>query len=234
VRVTLLTLSIFGVPFFAVAFIANMVAAYYGASNALPFFTIVKILAIWILVGFPLTLIGGIIGKRTSIEVTPPIKPKTFERQMPELPIFASLPFKMIVGGFLPFSSIYIELYYLFDAIWAFADYQLWGILIVVFFILIIVTCCISISLTYFQLSNEDYRWWWHSYLNGASTGIYIYLYAMFYFAFKSEMQGFLQVIFYFGYSFIICYFFSIMLGAVSFFASLMFINRIYSAIPSN
>ena len=43
--------------------------------------------------------------------------------------------------------------------------YTLYGIVLIVFLILISVTACISIALTYFRLSAEDYRWWWHSVL---------------------------------------------------------------------
>lgn len=60
-------------------------------------------------------------------------------------------------------SAISVELYYIFATVWGREAYTLYGILLVVFIILISVTACISIALTYFQLSTEDYRWWWRS-----------------------------------------------------------------------
>jgi hypothetical protein len=39
-----------------------------------------------------------------------------------------------------------------------------------VFVILVIVTACITIALTYFQLSMEDYNWWWRSYISGGPS----------------------------------------------------------------
>ena len=60
-------------------------------------------------------------------------------------------------------SAISVELYYIFATVWGREVYTLYGILLVVFFILMSVTACISIALTYFQLSIEDYRWWWRS-----------------------------------------------------------------------
>lgn len=62
-----------------------------------------------------------------------------------------------------PLSAISVELYYIFATVWGREVYTLYGILLVVFFILMSVTACISIALTYFQLSIEDYRWWWRS-----------------------------------------------------------------------
>ena len=60
-------------------------------------------------------------------------------------------------------SAISVELYYIFSTIWGHDHYTLYGILLIVFLILLSVTACISIALTYFQLSSEDYRWWWRS-----------------------------------------------------------------------
>ena len=62
-----------------------------------------------------------------------------------------------------PHSAISVELYYIFATVWGREAYTLYGILLVVFLILISVTACISVALTYFQLSTEDYRWWWRS-----------------------------------------------------------------------
>ena len=37
-------------------------------------------------------------------------------------------------------------------------------------------------------------------------AGIFVYLYCFYYFFFRSEMHGFMQTAFYFGYNFCICY----------------------------
>ena len=60
-------------------------------------------------------------------------------------------------------SAISVELYYIFATLWGREQYTLYGILFVVYAILLSVTACISVALTYFQLSVEDYRWWWRS-----------------------------------------------------------------------
>lgn len=75
------------------------------------------------------------------------------------------------MAGFLPFSAIYIELYYIFASVWGHKVYTIYSILFIVFIILIIVTAFITIALTYFQLAVEDHEWWWRSVLCGGSTG---------------------------------------------------------------
>lgn len=96
---------------------------------------------------------------------------------------------------------------------------------------LILVTGAISVALTYFQLAAEDYHWWWRSFLSGFSTGIFMYMYGIFYFNFRSEMFGTLQASFFFGYFLMVSYAFSLMLGSVSFFVSHKFVRHIYSSI---
>ncbi|XP_035658786.1 transmembrane 9 superfamily member 1-like isoform X2 [Branchiostoma floridae] len=92
-----------------------------------------------------------------------PCRTKNIPREIPPVPWYRSAPAHMLIGGFLPFSAISVELYYIFATMWGREQYTLYGILFIVFVILLSVTGCISVALTYFQLSSEDYRWWWRS-----------------------------------------------------------------------
>lgn len=64
----------------------------------------------------------------------------------------------MFMAGFLPFSAIYIELHYIFAAIWGHKIYTLFGILFIAFCLLVFVTSFITVALLYFQLAKEDHR----------------------------------------------------------------------------
>jgi len=226
-----LAATLYAIPFFCVSFFVNLVAHSYSSTSAIPFPTIIIILAIWLFVGFPLTVLGGIAGKRLAGPFSAPTRTKNFPREIPAIPWYRQAPVQMAMAGFLPFSAIYIELYYVYTSVWGHNSYTLYGILFLVFLILLVVTACITIALTYFQLSMEDHRWWWRSFLSGGSTGIFIYLYSFFYYYYRSKMSGSLQASFYFGYMLILCYYFFIMLGTVGFYASLIFIKKIYSNI---
>lgn len=138
---------------------------------ALPFGTIVIIIVIWTLVTVPLTVFMGVTGKNGSTEFYAPCRTNKYPREVPELPWYrATLP-QMAMAGFLPFSAIYVELYYIFASVWGHKVYVIWSILFIVFLILIVVTAFITVALTYFQLAVEDHRWWWRSFLCGGSTG---------------------------------------------------------------
>jgi len=140
----------------------------------------------------------------------------------------------MFLAGFLPFSAIYIELHYIFNSIWGHKIYTLFGILFLAFIMLFIVTSFITIALIYFQLAREDHRWWWRSFLNGGATGLFILGYSFFYYFQRSEMDGFFQATYFFGYMAVTSYAFFIMLGSLGFCSSLAFVRHICSVIKTD
>lgn len=196
----LLSYFLFLGPFFVTATFLNFVAVAYNSSTALPFGTVVIILLILTLVSFPLCVIGGISGRNFSAPFAAPCRTTKMPREIPQLPWHRLGPVQIVMAGFLPFSAIYIELYYVFASVWGHKLYSLYGILTLVFVILIVVTSFITIALTYFQLAIEDHHWWWRSLFSGGSTGMFIFVYCIYYFNFKAKMNGFMQTSFFFGY----------------------------------
>lgn len=126
-------------------------------------------------------------------------------RPIPEKKWFMEPGVIILLGGILPFASIFIEMYvckrffvllfkrlllfryFIFTSFWAYKIYYVYGFMLLVFLILIIVTVCVTIVCTYFLLNAEDYRWQWTSYLAAASTAAYVYVYAIYYFFFKTK-----------------------------------------------
>eukprot|EP01025_Chloroclados_australasicus_P067971 TRINITY_DN9428_c0_g2_i6.p1 TRINITY_DN9428_c0_g2~~TRINITY_DN9428_c0_g2_i6.p1 ORF type:complete len:612 (-),score=31.13 TRINITY_DN9428_c0_g2_i6:482-2317(-) len=234
VKNVLLTASVFCGPVLITFSVLNTVAILQGSTAALPFGTIVIIILLWALITFPLTVLGGIGAKNRPQEFVTPCRTTQYSRPIPPMPWYRQTPMQMVIAGFLPFSAIYIELYYIFASVWGYKIYIIYSILFIVFVLLIVVTAFITIALTYFQLAVEDHRWWWRSFMCGGSTAMFIYLYCFYFYFFKSQMSGFMQTSFYFGYMMIICYGFFLMLGTVGFQASLVFVRYIYKAIKSD
>ena len=229
-----LTATLFALPFMTVMFFVNTLSIVRDLVYALHFDALLSVIAIWLFIGLPLTLLGGIAGKRraNASPFAAPVRTKSFQREIPSTPrLHNRLPVQMFLGGLLPFGAIYLELHYLFDAVWGHAMYQLWGILAIVFLLLLIVTALTSVSLIFFQLSGENWKWWWNSFFIGGSTGLYVFLFSINWWYRTSAMFGWIQWFIYFAQMLVVSYFFFIMLGTVAFFASLTFIRAIYSSL---
>ena len=222
-------MTLFPMPLFVVFLFVNSVAVGYGSTAALRFVAILQVVAIYSLVGVPLTIVGGMIGRRTAGNFEAPCRTKNAVREVPPAPWYRSPMAQMLVAGFLPFSAIYVELFYVYASLWGHTYYGLYGILSVVFVILLVVTASITIALVYFQLSKEDHRWWWNSFCYGGATALFVFGYSVFYFLFRTKMSGFLQGSFYFGYTFMGCLAIFLMLGTVGFYSALRFVKYIYS-----
>jgi len=227
----LLCAGLFCGPVLVVFSYLNTVAIFYRSTAALPFGTIVIIIVIWALITFPLTVLGGIAAKNSKAEFAAPCRTTKYPRDVPPLPWYRTTVPQMMMAGFLPFSAIYIELYYIFASIWGHKVYTIYSILFIVFIILLIVTAFITVALTYFQLAVEDHRWWWRSFLCGGSTGIFIFGYCFYYYYARSDMSGLMQTSFFFGYNALVCYAFLLMLGSIGWRASNLFVRHIYRAI---
>jgi len=231
----LLTVFIFPVPLVAVFFWVNSVALAHGSTAALPFGAVMIILLLFLLVALPLGVAGALIGRHTASDFKAPCRTTRVPREIPDDAPWYRSPFaQMFMAGFLPFSAIYIELHYIFASVWGHKIYTLFGILFLAFIMLVVVTAFITVSLVYFQLAREDYRWWWRSLLCGGATGAFIYAYSFFYFFHRSNMDGLIQGSFYFGYMAIISYAFFLMLGFVGFSASATFVTHIYSVVKAD
>ncbi|XP_011088888.1 transmembrane 9 superfamily member 5 isoform X2 [Sesamum indicum] len=231
-RSALLAGILFLGPFLLTAFFLNILASYFRVTTALPLGTMLLIFLIFTLVAIPLLILGGVVGHRYKSHLQSFPITKKCPREIPSLSWYRKTPAQMFLVGILPFSAIALELHNLCATMWGYKIYTSPGILFVTFVILAILTSMLSVGLTYLQLAAEDHEWWWRSVLRGGSTAIFMFSYCT-YFYLKSNMSGILQTAFFFGYSACMCYAFFLMLGTVSFQASLLFVGRIYHAVKS-
>uniref|UniRef100_A0A2M4A216 Transmembrane 9 superfamily member n=2 Tax=Anopheles triannulatus TaxID=58253 RepID=A0A2M4A216_9DIPT len=211
------------------AFFINFIAIYYHASRAIPFGTMVAVTCICIFVILPLTLIGTIVGRNLDGQPDFPCRVNAVPRPIPEKKWFMEPAVIILLGGVLPFGSIFIEMYFIFTSFWAYKIYYVYGFMLLVFLILIIVTVCVTIVCTYFLLNAEDYRWQWTSFMSAASTAIYVYMYSFYYFFFKTKMYGLFQTAFYFGYMALFSGALGMICGTVGYFGTNIFVRKIYS-----
>lgn len=224
-------------PGFLIWSFLNTVAIIYGSTAAFPFPTILLMFAMWACVTFPLTVLGGIVGRHRAMKSgqgEPPFPCKTnkLAREIPACRWYQSPVTQIFATGFLPFSAIYIELHYIFNSIWGPRIYSLYGILLLAWVMLLLVAGTVTVLFSYFHLNAEDHRWWWRSFSSGLAVGLFFYAYCI-YFFFQTGMTGFLQCAFFFLYSVLVAHGLALVIGSMSFFSTFWFVTYIYSRIKA-
>ena len=135
-------------------FIMNLVLWYEGSSAAIPFFTLVALLALWFCVSVPLTFVGAFFGFRKR-PLEHPVRTNQIPRQIPEQSVYTQPIPGIIMGGVLPFGCIFIQLFFVLNSIWSSQIYYMYGFLFLVFIILVITCSETTILLCYFHLCAE-------------------------------------------------------------------------------
>lgn len=114
----LLTASLFPFLCFGIGFLLNFVAIYYHSLAAIPFGTMVVVLVIWAFISFPLALFGTVVGRNWSGQPDNPCRVKTIPRPIPDKKWYLKPSVVALLGGLLPFGSIFIEMYFVFTSFW--------------------------------------------------------------------------------------------------------------------
>lgn len=228
IKTMLLSVTLLPGVIFGSVFCLNWIAVIYGTTYAIPFVTMIKIVLFWAFVSFPLAIVGTILGRQYSGRSNFPCRVNKIARSIPE-PLWYAKPSNLILlTGILPFGSIFIEIYFIFTSFWNYKFYYVYGFMLLVFGILAIVSVCVTIVSTYFLLNSENFHWQWISFLASGSTAFYVFLYSIYFYFCKTNMSGFLQTTFYFGYMALFCLTFFIMCGTLGNAGSSLFVKRIY------
>ncbi|KAL6603074.1 hypothetical protein ACP70R_043435 [Stipagrostis hirtigluma subsp. patula] len=231
-KVTSKTALMFPGVVFIIFFVLNALLRGEKSSGAVPSTTMFALVLLWFGISVPLVFIGSYLGfKKPAME--DPVRTNKVPRPIPEQPWYMNPVVSILIGGILPFGAVFIELFFILTSIWLHQLY-IFGFLFLVFVILILTCAEISIVLCYVQLCNEDYQWWWRSYLTSGSSALYLFLYAVFYFFTKLEITKLVSSVLYFSYMLIASYAFFVLTGTMGFYACFWFTRLIYSSVKIN
>jgi len=92
--------------------------------------TMLALIAIACFVIFPLTLVGTIIGKNVNGAPNFPCRVNAVPRPIPEKRWFMEPWVISVLGGILPFGSIFIEMYFILTSFWAYKIYYVYGFIL--------------------------------------------------------------------------------------------------------
>lgn len=227
---TLLTAFLYPGVVFTIFFVLNLLIWGQKSSGAVPFTTMFALLVLWFGISVPLVFLGSYFGfRKAAVEL--PVRTNQIPRQIPKQPWFIRPVFTALVGGVLPFGAVFTELFFIMSSLWQHQFYYLFGFLALVLVILIITCAEISIALTYFQLTSEDYNWWWRSFFASASSALYVFLYSILYFTSRLQIEKVVSTMMYFGYMLIMSSAFFLITGSIGTIAAFCFVKVIYGSI---
>uniref|UniRef100_A0AC34G5R1 Transmembrane 9 superfamily member n=1 Tax=Panagrolaimus sp. ES5 TaxID=591445 RepID=A0AC34G5R1_9BILA len=229
-RVAFKTALLFPSIILVTGFVLNFFLIGKHSSGAIPFSTMIALLAMLFGIDLPLVFLGFHFGFRKQA-YSHPCRTNQIPRQVPDMPWYLKTYPCMFLAGILPFGAVFIELYFIFSAIWENQFYYLFGFLWIVCSILFISCAQIAIVVTYFRLCTENYRWWWNSFTVSGGSAFYVMAYSVFYYYTKLNIIGFIPTLLYFTYSALIAVTFWILTGTIGFYASYFFLTRIYTSI---
>lgn len=231
-RNTLLTAFVLPGLLFLSFIAMNIALSAAGSSGAVPLNRMIIIVFLWFFVSVPLTFGGSYLGF-SKAKWDLPLKVNVTKRAIPaDLPWFAAGPTMLLIGGFLPFGVCFSELIFMLSSLWASKFFYLFGFLAITFVLVVIASAEVAILGCYFQLTVENWAWWWRAFLTPAASGLYIMVYSAYYYTqMVGEGTTLSTTFIFFAYMSVVSAAFALACGFVGVSACFTFIRVIYSAI---
>eukprot|EP01113_Clastostelium_recurvatum_P045807 TRINITY_DN7931_c0_g1_i1.p1 TRINITY_DN7931_c0_g1~~TRINITY_DN7931_c0_g1_i1.p1 ORF type:complete len:469 (-),score=66.40 TRINITY_DN7931_c0_g1_i1:4-1410(-) len=202
------------------------------SSSAVPFPALLQPLSRWLGVCVILVFCGSYLAFKTPRPEDPVPSSRT-PRAVPKQPWTRNPVLFILVGGLPPVSAVFLDLHYILGAVWRGSVYPIMGYL-GAWFVLLVLTCAeVAIIMCHIQLCDEDYHWWWRSYLTAGASGLYIFLYSTYYFFTYLNITYTttpVSWVLYFGCSFLMALCFFVLTGFIGQYACSLFVHRLYTS----
>ncbi|KAL8696802.1 MAG: hypothetical protein Q9224_002609 [Gallowayella concinna] len=232
-RNTLLTALLFPGLLFTTMFILNLFVWAQASSTALPFGTLVGLIALMLLIQLPLVYIGSWYGFHQSQPYEHPTKTNSVARPIPKQAWYTQSVYAALIAGFVPFAVVFIELLFVFRSLWQDKSgyYYVFGFLSIVSLVGILTVVEVTIVATYIMLCQENHSWWWQSVFIGGGSAFWIFCYCIVFYYTKLDIHGFVSGLLFFSYSFLACTVYGLLTGTVGFLTAYAFVRRIYGCV---
>lgn len=227
---TLVTAVLFPGIIIGMFIVLNVFLAMYGSSKTVAIFTIFCAFGLWICVASPLVFLGSFIGFKCET-ISVPTRTNQIARVVPPQHSALGNAFSSLIIGGLPFSCAVIEVYFLMCSIWMNQYYYLMGYLLAITILIGVCAMLSSVIMCYLRLVGEDHRWWWKSFADAASCGIWLFAYSIWYLFARLDLVGILPYIVYIAYMAMASVTIALYCGSVAFMGCFAFNRIIYNAV---
>lgn len=200
-----------------------------GSSAASIFSEGLTYLFFWWLIDGPSAAGGAYRGFISPLGLQPEVG--RIKRTIPEMPWYLRRGAIMLLYGPLIFVTVFYEFDYIMASIWrSYMIYGMFFILLISLIMMAVTISALSIVVTYKSLCHQNYDWWWNSFSLGASGGIYMMIYAIYYWISSEDISLLGPDFIYVLTMLLISSSFAFMCGGISILASYLFVERIYNA----
>jgi transmembrane 9 superfamily protein 2/4 len=218
-----------GEIFFAWLF-QDLMSAAMGASNSVNFGTFFGLLVLWLLISVPLTVLGSSFAWGQE-KISFPVSVGKMAREIPLQRWYHTTPFVYFGPGFVPFMIIFLELRFILSSIWMGYVYYVFGFLTITILLWSYASALTAITMCYYQLAYEDWRWWWRSVLVPSGSGVWLAGYAVYFYFDSLNVKSAAGTVLYFTYSGLLTCAYVLVSGSIGFVACLLFTRKIYGEI---
>lgn len=184
-----------------------------------------------VLVNFPMNLVGTLLGYKSE-PISTPTKTSRVPRTPPEgLPWFLNLSLMSVVSGCVPVFVIGFEIYQILYCIRGTAYiYLIYWSFYFGFIVFAVVIAELAVMQTYLVICYEEYRWWWRSWLLGASTGVVSFLLFLNYFLLAMKADQLATFVVYTVYCALFSAALGLMSGSIALLSSFVFNLKIFES----
>jgi transmembrane 9 superfamily protein 2/4 len=211
-------------------FVGDVVNYVHGASDAVPFLTLLTVFALWLVISVPLTVLGASLAFQQGA-VTNPAKVGKLAREIPAQRFYFSAPFIYLVPPMIPLGAAFLELKFILSSLWQGAVYYVFGFLTIVLIVWVITAALTTIIVVYYMLCYENHRWWWSSFLIPGCLGLHLFVYTIYFFEQELDITSTAATTVYFTYMGLVSLAYGVATGAIGFISAMLFTRKIYSSI---
>ncbi|KAL0225665.1 hypothetical protein P9112_012989 [Eukaryota sp. TZLM1-RC] len=228
-RTTLRTALLFPGFVFIVWFFTDLLLTAQGSTQAVPFAMLLLLALVYFGISVPLTYVGSFHGYSIP-KVEPPVKVNQIPREIPDQPWWCKPVLVLPMAGIIPFSAVFIEVYFILTSVTSVTLFYMFGFLTIVFLIFVVTCVEISISLSYFAFCAENYRnWQWKSFFYPASSAIYFFLYALYFLVSSLDLVKLASTVTYLCYVSIVTVAFGLLAGTLGYIGTHVFTVKVFS-----
>jgi transmembrane 9 superfamily protein 2/4 len=211
-------------------FFSDLINANHGASDAVPFLTLLTVFALWLCISVPLTVLGASLAFHQGV-IAPATAVGSLSRDIPPQRLQFSPPLIYLIPPLAPLGAAFMELKFILSSLWQGTVYYVFGFLTIVLVVWAITAALTTIIVVYYMLCYENHRWWWSSFLIPGCLGLHLFIYTIYFFEQELDITSTAATTVYFIYMGLAAAAYGVAAGAIGFISSMLFARKIYGAL---